>query len=74
MKIQRKASKFRLTSILKDFDFTQTKILLFFSIVPNVDKLSWVSKTIVAQKDGFLSLEFAFELGTGFVHGFVTLE
>ena len=63
-----------LTSVLKDFHFAKAEIFLFFTVVAYVYKLAGMTKAIVAQKDGLLSLELAFELGARFVHGFVAFE
>lgn len=64
----------QLTLERKHFHFTKSKIFLFISVISNVNKLSWMSKPIVAEENSLRSLKLALKLGTRLVHSLVSLQ
>ena len=63
-----------LTAIFEDLNFTQAKVLLLFAIIPDVNKLSRVSKAIIAEKNCLFGLKFSVKFRAGFVHGLISLQ
>ena len=72
--VDERAEGGRLTLESKDFHFTKSKIFLLFSVISNVNKLSRMSKPIVAEENSLRSLKLALKLGTRLVHSLVSLQ
>lgn len=60
--------------VLEHLDFAQAEVFLFFAVVAYVNELTRMSVAGIAQKYGFLLLEFPLEFRARLVHGFIAFQ